>query len=578
MPSKTEQQSSANSKKKYLYNRLLFYPFIIIIFIFATHKLQKYTTHISQNSAYQYAQIHPKFEEQNNFDVNYYDIGLNITIDSLQKGNYLTGDVSIILTATEDDLQKIVLNFSSHMHIDSIRNVKRYHHEDNLIVAELKSKLQRNQVDSIRIFYRGIPRPYHNWVFGWKYTQYNGWNYERTPWISTMNPPFGAQTWFPCKDTPADKADSLQLRVTIPDTLMAVCNGRLIRQENLPDGRKLFIWRENYPIATYLISVNIGKFYLFEDIYHPVHGSSFPLQIYTFQTDTPLVELVLEQLKYMMDFFIGILGPYPYQSEKYAMIEYPNTGGMENQTLSGVSNISLNSENLYAHELAHQWLGNMITQSSFHESWINEGLATYFTGLYIKEKQGPAAFKTFMNSRKYSRNGSMYIHQSHVPDSVYHTGRVYDRGCWFFYMLHQKLGDSVFFSALKNGLTRYAYGSIDSKKLQNIFEEISGKNLSHFFYQWIYEKEIPHIIGSLKQQKSSNNQYEYLLKLEQIQKSKKPFALEIEIEFRSATSDTIMSFNLDKRVEKFKLTFDSIVYEMTIDPNGKLLLTAEERL
>jgi len=572
---KESERKSKSSRKSYFYYRLIVYPFLIFIFILATYQLQNYSTKIHQKKGYQFLSVSLPDRVDDTYDVTFYDIELKVNIDSNFQAGSLQGRVKIHFKSTENNLENILLNFTDHLSIDSIPGVKSFQHKNSIIKIKLPYSLQANEFGVIEIFYHGWPVPYHEWIQGWKLVVHTSDDSSQSPWICTMNPPFGAQTWFPCKDNPADKADSALYKITVPENLTVVCNGKLINIRNEKDGYRTFVWREMYPISTYLMAVNIGKFSVFNKPYVPPKGNPFPLQIYCFPEDSSSIDLVFIQVVNMMDYFIRVLGPYPFEREKYAMVVLPTRGGMENQTVSAVQQITPRRENLYAHELVHQWVGDMVTHSSFRESWIHEGLATYFTGLYLKHYYGESAFRNFMKSHLYLKKGKIQVEKILIPDSVYHTGRVYGKGSWFFYMLHQLIGDDAFFRGVQKCLQSYAYQNISSRELRKIFEEASNRDLSYFFTQWIEQPYVPIIKCKVELQNATWNYNQYLIEMKQIQGGKHPFILPVELKFSSFQKDTVLVFEFHKKKQKFVIYLPFKVNNVELDPNQKLLISSE---
>jgi len=564
---------TGKQKKLAYYNRILIYPFVILIFIIVTNQLKKYTTNVSHTSHYQYLSIKPISEKQEDYDVVFYNINLKVELDSsLQSGN-LQGIVGITFRAKDKPVNGVRLNFSTQIKVDSVEMASGFSHKNNILQVKLRESVDAGETSRIIIHYHGWPKPYHEWVYGWKLVTRG--DDHKTPWVSTMNPPFGAQTWLPCKDDPGDKADSVLFRINVPESLMVVCNGSPVNTTPLGTGRKIVSWKESFPIATYLLAVHIGMFQRFESSYRQPNGISVPLQIYAIDVDTGLVHLVFQQLSAMFDFLTSTLGPYPFAPEKYAMIVFPNRGGMENQTISSVEDINASSTELYVHELIHQWLGDCITPAGFEDSWISEGLATYFTALYEKTAQGQTGFKYFMNRRRFVGKGQIRVQAVNIPDSVYHVGRVYNKASWFFYMLHNLVGDSLFFTGVRSCLDTYQYGNISGNVLRKVFEQISGKNLSRFFDQWLHEKYVPRLEGKLKLVKAESGQYEYEFALKQLQKSKKPYHLPLEIFCWNPGADSTITFEMTERKQKLRIRLPFDIRKINIDPDEKILMSKE---
>ncbi len=572
---KNSERKNKSSRKNYFYYRLIAYPFLIFIFIFATYQLQNYSTKIHRNKDYQFLSVSLPEKAGNRYDVTFYDIALEVEIDSSLQSGVLNGRAKIRFRSTVNGLKDIRLNFTNRLSVDSIPDAESFHHKNSILKIKLGYPLQKNEFGEVEIFYHGWPSPYHEWIQGWRLHVHTSDDSSRSPWLCTMNPPFGAQTWFPCKDDPADKADSARFRVTVPENLTVVCNGKLVNIRNEKDGHRTFIWKETYPISVYLMAVNFGEFSLFTRQYIPPAGRSFPVQIYCFPEDSFSVDLVFTQLMNMLDYFIGVLGPYPFDREKYAMVVFPVRGGMENQTVSSVHQITPRRENLYAHELIHQWIGDMVTHSSFHDSWIQEGLATYFTGLYLKHYYGESAFHNFMKTHLYLKKGKIRVEKILIPDSVYHYGRVYGKGSWFFYMLHQIIGDDAFFEGIRHCLQTYAYRNISSDELREIFEQESNRDLSYFFTQWTKQPYTPILKCKVELQNTTQSYNQYSIEIKQIQKGTHPYILPIEMKFSSSRRDTVLVFEIHKKKQKFITYLPFQANSIELDPDQKLLIASE---
>lgn len=564
------------NSKKYSFLQILRYALILVIFVLIIRQWQTSATRVTKHPRFAYETTQLLGAGQENYDVKQYQIFLSVQLDSFYFNGNLQGITQIKFSALDKNLSEIFLNLSSEMRVDSIPQALKYGQENNLLHIWLKNSVPPNTDAEVRIYYHGWPKIYHQWIQGWKLKTVlqNG---EKTPVINTVNPPYGAQTWFPCKDDPADKADSVSVIVNVPDSLLAVSNGRLEKKISTTGNRISYFWKESYPISTYLITVNIGEFIRYSRTYHAKNGYFFPIEIYCFPSDTSAVDLVFRQLNQMFDFFTTHLGDYPFRKERYAMIKAFFAGGMENQTISSVDKIDPSREKLFAHELAHQWLGDMVTPKTFHDSWINEGLATYFTGLYLKYFYGETAFRHFMNVNKYLDSGKMRTETITNPDSVYNYNRVYKRSSWFFYMLHQYLGDSVFYQSVRFCLNQFAYSTIDMKDLQQVFEKISGKDLSRFFREWILSDDVPTLDCRVELQEKSLGTNIYAVKIKQLQDSDFPFLLPLEMKFGSVAKDSIVKFELFKKNQSFEIHLPFLADQFVLDPSQKILMNSEVR-
>lgn len=558
--------------------RLIFFPAVIIVLILLAYYFPGNDSHPA-GGTFLYEISRPPLQSQSQYDVNFYHLKLRVDFEDSLKNNSLAGANKIRFSSKTDKLRRIILDFNSPLQVDSVTGLAAgFLHKKGKLIVEFRNELEPGQLGEITVYYHGIPQLYHQWLGGWKYAaRIRKADFTPVPLISTINPPFGAQTWLPCKDNPADKADSVLLEIDVPESLTVVCNGALRNVVASTNGRKRFIWFEAYPIATYLLAVNISDFHKAEFIYSSDGMVNFPVQIYGFEDELQRASEVKEQIFRILDFFQEVLGTYPYAPEKLALIHANITGGMENQTAIGVQVIDPRQELLYVHEIAHQWFGDLITHRSFSESFLSEGLATYFTALYIRRYRGEKAFREFMDARRPTACGPMFVKNILIPDSVYQTQRAYYKGAWFFHMLKQTVGEDCFWKGIRSFLKQFAYQSFDSEDLRRHFQDLCQRNLEGFFYSWIHNAGVPELHAKLDSKLSSagtDDTFGYELRLQQTQRGK-PFALFLPVRFRFAEggSDTTVIVSMERKNQNYRFAFHRKVEQFFLDPENHWLFT-----
>ncbi|MGB3006140.1 MAG: M1 family metallopeptidase, partial [Chitinophagaceae bacterium] len=308
------------------------------------------------------------------------------------------------------------------------------------------------------------------------------------------NWPNRAHNWIPCVDDPADKA-AVEFIVTAPSHYQVVSNGLQIEESNLPGNKKLTHWKEDVPLPTKVMVIAAADFavnYAGEVNCVPVFSWVFPENKQEgFYDYAPAKEI--------LSYYINYIGPYAYK--KLANIQSKTRfGGMENasaifyaeQTVTGTRQ----EEELISHEIVHQWFGNMATEKSFAHLWLSEGFATYLTHVFIESKYGTDSLNKEM---QYDREIVIdFVNNSKRPvvDSTSDymsllNANSYKKGSWVLHMLRRELGDSVFQKSIRQYYAAYAGKNADTRDVQKIFEEVSGKDLSNFFQQWLYIGENP---------------------------------------------------------------------------------------
>jgi aminopeptidase N len=197
-----------------------------------------------------------------------------------------------------------------------------------------------------------------------------------------------------------------------------------------------------------------------------------------------------------MDLFINLFEAYPFEDEKYGHAQFGFGGGMEHTTVSFMGSYS---RNLIAHELAHQWFGNKITCGSWKDIWLNEGFATYLSGLVFENLDGNTTFRTWKQQRINSitsyPGGAVYLSDIDTTNvSRIFSGRLsYNKGAMVLHMLRKRLGDANFFQALQAYLStpEHAYDYAKTEDFISIVETSSGEDLTEFFNDWLYNQGYP---------------------------------------------------------------------------------------
>jgi len=432
-----------------------------------------------------YLRTKAKEVDQSAFDVVYYQLNLNIVPDS----EFIHGDVYLRAKSTVPELSEVILNLSDTLTVDSIK-LEDLHltftHSADLLTIELDRTYATGEEFSFSIFYRGYPEATGFGSFTFR--MHNG-----VPIISSLSEPFGARSWWPCKDNPADKADSVDINVTVPQNLIVASNGVLLDVVDNLNGTKTYKWHESYPITTYLVSVAITNYETFSDYYHYSPTDSMEVQYYVYPEDYAKAVEDFNVTVDMIEYYSSTFGQYPFIREKYGMAEFPWGGAMEHQTCTSYGSRLITGNHTYdwiiAHELAHQWWGNMITMRSWPHIWLNEGFASYSEALYWEYKYGEDAYHEYMDDfdRLGYFEGSVYVEDSTNEWALF-SRTVYDKGAWVLHMLRHVMGDSAFFQALRKYAadTNLAYGNATTEDFRVICESVYGNDLSWFFSEWVY--------------------------------------------------------------------------------------------
>ena len=313
------------------------------------------------------------------------------------------------------------------------------------------------------------------------------------PVIWTLSEPYGARSWWPCKQDLSDKVDSIDVIVRTPAEYRVASNGLLVSEQQ--DGQEMiFHWNHRYPIPAYLVAIGVTNYGVFKDHVELGNGDSLEILNYIYPEDVAEAEVALESTIEIMTFFDSLFGDYPFADEKYGHAQFGHSGGMEHQTMSFMGKFTYD---LQAHELAHQWFGDKVTCGSWQDIWLNEGFATYLTGL-TKEFLGTE--EQFYNWKRDRVNhitgnpaGSVWVDDTTNVFRIFHARLSYSKGAMLLHMLRWIMGDEDFFAGVKNYISapELAYGYARTTDLQFYLERESGIDLSEFFEDWLYGQGYP---------------------------------------------------------------------------------------
>jgi aminopeptidase N len=250
-------------------------------------------------------------------------------------------------------------------------------------------------------------------------------------------------------------------------------------------------------MSSYLVFIAIADYVQFNEWYINTSNDSMPLNFYVYPELLIDAQEDFNTTKDMFTAFTALFGEYPFVNEKYGMTSVMGGASMEHQTMTTLNQRHItglhSGEYVVAHELAHQWFGDAITMSSWSHIWLNEGFATYSEALWHEHQYGEQAYHQYMEGMDIGYfEGSIFIEDTlDIPTLFSNT--VYRKGGWVLHMLRCVLGDSIFFTALKNYATdpSLIYGNASTEDFQNICETVSNKDLDWFFEQWIYRPGRP---------------------------------------------------------------------------------------
>jgi aminopeptidase N len=381
--------------------------------------------------------------------------------------------------------------------------------------------------------------------------------------------PDRAHNYLPCVDHPYDKA-SVDFIITAPDKYSVVANGKLIEESDLKGPMTLTHWSEPAPLATKVMAFGAAEFAvkLAGEVNNiPVFSWVYPENRLEGFSDYAVAIKPLE-------YYSRVIGPYPF--EKLANVQSKTIyGGLENAGTIFYSERSVTgsgrAEGLIAHEIAHQWFGNCVTEADWHHVWLSEGFATYLTSLYFEATYGKERFESDMKKAretvlKFSEKNKMPVVDTTITKLMdLLSPNSYQKGAWILHMLRNKIGDEPFWNGLRLFFERFHNSNAVTSDFVSIMEEVSGTNLNSFFRQWLYTGGQPELGISHKISKR-NGTAEVTI----VQKQEYPFEFDIELLIRDNAGDRTEKIAVSEKVKKVAFTVSDDV-EIIPDPNIKLL-------
>ncbi len=419
-------------------------------------------------------------------DVERYTIDLRVSLGP----NRVDGSVRIEARVVTAGMAELQVGLYDQMQVVSVTaggSPLSYTRSANLVRIALGRAHGAGEVVDVTVAYGGTPpvRGFGSFVFG----THGG----TQPIVSSLSEPFYAPTWWPCVDDPSDKA-IVAMDLTVPDPLVGVSNGALAATLANPDATTTYQWRSSYPISTYLVSVAISNYSMLSDVYQPVTGGPpMPVQHWVYPEKLAAAQNDFGVTVPMLEFFATAFGEYPFVAEKYGHALFNAGGAMEHQTATSYGAGLVGGDNFFdwivAHELAHQWWGNLVTLPGWGETWLNEGFATYSEALWSEHLGGFPALRTYVASLD-SRPFCGTLHDPPAGCDIFgHT--IYDKGAWVLHMLRRVVGDAAFFQGLRNWASDHAYANGSTADLRAVMESASGLWLGDFFDRWVYQSGEP---------------------------------------------------------------------------------------
>lgn len=445
---------------------------------------------------------------------------------------------------------------------------------------------QNTGEELIVTFNESIPTDAENWVsVVYSVSEPEKGLYFRTPDMGfkegdthlwTQGEMHEARHWFPCYDYPNEKFTS-EMICHLPEGMTALSNGSLISQDKDPNtGLVAWHWKQDKPHVNYLITLCAGYFEKIED-----STSEIPMAFWAPPSQINTVSNSFAGTRAMMEFFEAETGTkYPWARYDQVVVDDFTWGGMENTSQTTLTDRTLfpnelkgtrSSVGLVAHELAHQWFGDLVTTKDWANIWLNEGFATYYEALYREHADGrdEFLFDVLGNARSVLRqkNDVLPIVYRGYDDPVEQFGyRAYPKGGWILHMIRSQLGPELYRDVVKTYLERHAYNVVTTEDLVTVIEELSGRDWDQFFDQYVYHAHHPEL--KINWSWDERNKLAKL-SIEQTQKLGETvllFNLPLPVRFKSGTNAVDAVAHISQKSEDFYFALPGKPDLVRIDP------------
>ena len=403
--------------------------------------------------------------------------------------------------------------------------------------------------------------------------------------VWTQSEPEFAHFWYPCIDSSADRLTS-EIVATVPEQYLTLSNGDLKSKKLNGDGTQTWHWSQAQPHVPYLFSIVAGEFDAFEQKWHDV-----PIISYVPKGQSALAARSFEKTPRMMDFFSRKIGlKYPWSKYTQICVDEYQWGGMEHTSATTLNMNTLHDERahldtssdwLVAHELAHQWYGDLLTCKDWGEIWLNESFATFLESLWIEEDLGwdEATWSRHNSLDWYWREDKKYrrpivSYQYDSPVNVFDS-HAYPKGGRVLHMLRFVLGEEMFWKAIRNYTARNTHRSVETADFRIAIEEATGQGLNWFFDEWIYHGGHPEFHVDWRWDEVTQTVRVTVKQTQKVDAVTPLFRMPVELEIATRNAVLIRRLEVSKAEETFHFQIDRPPTRVCFDPRDWLLKTLD---
>ncbi len=510
------------------------------------------------------------YPRQSAIDIEHYVFRLTLTDES----DEIAGEATVTVRFRQAGAAGLTLDLASPvkgkgMTVSTVTGLGgtalTYSHESDRLAISMAAAPAAGERREVTIKYHGIP------ASGLRIDKNK--HGDRT--FFGLNWPNLARQWLPTIDHPYEKATS-EFLVTAPARYQVVANGLLLEERDLGGGTRLTHWKQSVPISSWLNAIGVAQF----SVRHVGRVRGTPLETWVYHQDAAAGAGTFEEpARKALEFFIDRVGPYPY--EKLANVQAAGlSGGTEHASAIFYGEASVNGKpatTLVAHEIAHQWFGDSITEKDWDEVWLSEGFATYFTLLATEHYEGRDAFVAGLGRAKQAVAAAQkqapeqpIIHRNLGEMSKVLNRLVYQKGAWVLHMLRGEMGTERFWAGIRDYYARYRDRNVSTGEFRAVMEQHHGHDLRWFFDQWLRRPGWPGLEGGWRYEADSKK---LVVELEQKQAAE-VYRLPLELAIGSGDARRIERLELTEKRQRFEFALEKAPAAVALDPNLWVLMDA----
>jgi len=392
------------------------------------------------------------------------------------------------------------------------------------------------------------------------------------PVLATFAEPYGAGDWWPCNQGLSDKVDSLDIILTIPQQYSAGANGLLISDIDNGDATHTMHFQHRYPVVDYNVAFAISDYVEYRDEV-VLNDKTFYIENLAWEEDLWIAQNNTVNLPPVFEMLSDYFGEYPFADEKYGHMQWPRGGAMEHQTMT--STCCWHYE-LLVHELGHQWFGNMVTLNSWHDIFLNEGFATYVSGLAYEALFPETEYWEIWKTQKRDHiitepNGSLYVEDTTDIDRIFDARLSYNKGAMVLHMLRSVVGDENFFQGVNNYLYHpdNLFGFASMETFIESMESAADTTLTEFFNDWYYGEGYP--TYTIQYTPGCSALFAVTLRQTTSHSSVDFFEMPVSLHLISSYADTVITLNNTENNQYFLIPLEFCVEEVEFDPEINLV-------